>query len=306
MKMRQFLSSTVFLAIISCVLWSTAFVGIKIGLTYTTPIQFAGIRFFLSGLMLVPLCGSITRFFSEGKQHIGTILKVSFLQTFILYTFFYLGISLIPGALTAIIIGSQPLFAAIVAHLFMDNDKMSVRKFLTISFGISGIVLIAIKKGFQGSGSYYEIGGMLLLILANIASGLGNIVVSKRKGTISPLILNAWQMSLGGLSLFLVSLFIEPFNGFNFPAAYYGALSWLSFLSAAAFSIWFMLLQKPGVKVSDLNIWKFIIPVFGALLSWIILPDESPDFYSLSGMTIIGISVILYTKQNRRASKSAR
>lgn len=40
------LKSTTFLAILACLLWSTAFVGIKIGLEYTTPMQFAGTRFF--------------------------------------------------------------------------------------------------------------------------------------------------------------------------------------------------------------------------------------------------------------------
>ncbi|RLD64942.1 MAG: EamA/RhaT family transporter, partial [Bacteroidetes bacterium] len=47
--------NTAVLAIISCLLWSTAFAGVKIGLEYATPLQFAGTRFFIAGLLVFPL-----------------------------------------------------------------------------------------------------------------------------------------------------------------------------------------------------------------------------------------------------------
>ncbi len=283
------------LAIVACLLWSTAFVGIKIGLKYTTPLQFAGLRFFFSGLLLLPLVGSISAFFRTIRRNFWLIIKVSAFQTFILYALFYWGVAMIDGALAAIIIGSQPLFAALTAHVMMKNDKMSIRKLLIISSGIGGIVLIALPKGVSSPDEWRELVGIALLILANIASGIGNVFVSQHRQSLSPVTLNAAQMILGGALLFIASLFTEPFNGFLFPSEYYLALSWLSFLSATAFSIWFFLLQKPGVKVSDLNVYKFIIPVFGATLSWVILPDESPDVISITGMLIIGASVILYS-----------
>ncbi len=282
------------MAIIACLLWSTAFVAIKIGLKYTTPIQFAGLRFFFSGLMLLPLIKSWPQFLQSIRKNFRLIIKVSAFQTFILYALFYWGVDLLEGSLAAIIIGSQPLFAALIAHLMMHNDKMSLGKMLTISTGIAGIVLIALPKGISGPDGWSGLLGIGLLILANIASGIGNVFVSKNRNSISPITLSAVQMTLGGLILFIFSLFVEPFSGFVFPSEYYAALSWLSFLSAAAFSLWFFLLQKPEIKVSNLNIYKFIIPVFGATLSWIILPDESPNLISISGMLIIGVSVILY------------
>lgn len=283
------------LAIIACLLWSTAFVAIKIGLQYTTPLQFAGLRFFLSGLFVLPLVPSVSKLVRAVKQNFWLIVKVSAFQTSILYALFYWGVAMIDGALAAIIIGSQPLFAALTAHVMMKNDKMSLRKLLIISSGIGGIVLIALPKGISGPDEWSELLGISLLVLANIASGIGNVFVSKHRTSLSPIILNATQMLMGGVLLFIVSLITEPFSGFVFPTEYYLALSWLSFLSAAAFTIWFFLLQQPNVKVSDLNVFKFIIPVFGATLSWLILPDESPDFITVAGMLIIGASVVFYS-----------
>jgi len=293
----------ILLAILACLLWSTAFVGIKIGLQYTTPLQFAGIRFFLAGIILIPFARNLQGYYRTITKHFKIILKVSAFQTILLYALFYYGIDLLPGSLAAIIIGSQPLFAAIVAHLFIADDKMGLRKTLIISSGIFGIVLIAARKGLAGPEGLPELLGIALLVLANIASGLGNVFVSKNKSSLSPIILNSSQMMIGGFILFLISLVSESLPQISFPADYFYALSWLSLISAGAFTIWFMLLQKPYVKVSDLNIYKFIIPVFGAVLSWVILPNESPDLTSIAGMLIIGASVVIYALQTGKATK---
>lgn len=297
------IKSTTFLAIIACFLWSTAFVGIKIGLEYTTPMQFAGTRFFLSGLMILPLIASWKRLLLDLKRHFQVFLKIAFFQTFVLYTLFYQGINLVEGATTAIIIGSQPLFTALVAHITMKNDLLTLRKFRTIVIGIVGIVLVALEKGLNLSGNslYGQLLGISLLVLANLASGYGNVLVSKQSDlNISAVGLSSVQLIIGGLGLFAVSLIVEPFNGFVFEWPYYASLFWLSFLSAAAFSLWFILLNRPGVKVSDLNIWKFIIPVFGAIFSWLIIPDEVPTVLQISGMIFIGLSLVLYNFQNRK------
>ncbi|WP_462317562.1 DMT family transporter [Marinilabilia sp.] len=297
------LKSTYFLAILACLLWSTAFVGIKFGLKYTSPMQFAGTRFFLAGAMLLPWIPSWKRLGRALVRYPLVFLKIAFFQTFVLYTLFYQGINLVEGATTAIIIGSQPLFTALVAHIAMKNDLLTFKKFRTIIIGIAGIVMVAIEKGlsFSGAGLLSQFWGIGLLVLANIASGYGNVLVSRQSElNISAISLSSVQLMLGGAALFGAALWVEPFKGFDFPWPYYASLFWLSFLSAAAFSLWFTLLNRPGVKVSDLNIWKFIIPVFGAFFSWLLIESEKPSLLQVLGMIIIGISLILYNLQNRK------
>jgi drug/metabolite transporter (DMT)-like permease len=80
---------TVFLAIIACLLWSSAFAVIKIGLQYTTPLQFAGVRFTLAGLMVLPLTGSLRTAFQYIRNNFRLILLIAFLQTFVQYALFY-------------------------------------------------------------------------------------------------------------------------------------------------------------------------------------------------------------------------
>jgi drug/metabolite transporter (DMT)-like permease len=83
-----------------------------------------------------------------------------------------------------------------------------------------------------------------------------------------------------------------------FPMEHWLDLLWLSFMAAAAFSIWFRLLQRPGVKVSELNLFKFIIPVVGAILSWMLVPDEEPEWITVTGMIIITFSLIMFYRSS--------
>ena len=294
------------MAILSCWLWSTAFVGIKIGLNYQTPFQFAGIRFFISGILIFIYIGNPWKFFTELKENWKFIVLLAIVQIFMQYSLFYSGLNLVPSAMAAMIVGSSPIFIAIVAHFSFKNDKMTPLKTISILIGVAGIAIITLGRAKPKIGGELELLGIGLLLLNNIASGYSNVMVSKYSKGISPMVLSSTSLIIGGLMLFLVSIPKEGLNLGPFPLKYYVALSWLSFLSASAITIWNILLKRPGVKVSLLNVWKFLIPVSGAILSWIILTDEKPDFISLAGMATIVVSLVTLNYANRKRIKATK
>jgi drug/metabolite transporter (DMT)-like permease len=211
-----------------------------------------------------------------------------------------MGINLVPASISAMIVGSSPLFVALVAHFAMPGDRMDRMKTMSIFVGIIGVAVITLGRNQLPSGAEITLLGVLFLLLNNLASGITNVVVALKKHTISPMALTSASLFLGGAALFIVSIPVEGIRVINFPPEYYIALAWLSFLSAAAITIWNTLLRRPKVKVSKLNIWKFLIPVSGAILSWLIIPDESPDLVSISGMILIAISLLLLNLPKRR------
>ncbi|MCK5067690.1 MAG: DMT family transporter [Bacteroidales bacterium] len=291
------------LAITSCLLWSTAFAGVKIGLQYATPLQFAGTRFFIAGLLVFPLAYRINpRYFSIVRNNLKMILLFAFLQTFLQYTMFYTGINMIPGAVAAIVIGSQPFFIALVANFMMPGDRMTLVKFLVILFGIMGVALVILGKDPQSATGHIALAGVLLMLGINVLSGFTNVLVAREKGMIPPLVISSASMIIGGAGLFLFSLPLEGFHFGTRPPIYFISLTWLSLLSAVAISIWIILLKRPGIVVSDLNMWKFLIPLFGAVFSWILLPGEQPQVVTIVGMIIITSALVvsnLVQKKNR-------
>jgi len=286
--------NTVFWAIVACLLWSTAYAGIKLGLQYDTPLHFAGLRFMISALMILPFTVKPSEYIKIIKENRKVVLWVMVLQTLINYTFFYIGLDLVPGALGAIIVGSQPLVTAVVAALMHEEEKLTRNKIVTIVYGISGVILISAGRQILKMGSAIEFAGVILILIANIATAISNVIVSLKSRGMNPLVLSSATLGSGGVLLIVFSLFFErPVQGPK-PAEYWLDLLWLSFMAAFAFSLWFKLLQRPGVKVSELNLYKFIIPVVGAVLSWILVPGEKPEFLTLTGMFIISASLIIF------------
>ncbi len=291
--------NTVFWAIIACLLWSTAYAGIKLGLQYDTPLHFAGIRFIISGLMILPFTIKPSAYIKMIRDNRKVVLSVMVLQTLINYTLFYIGMDLVPGALGAVIVGSQPLVTAVVAALMHEEEKLTRNKIITIIFGISGVILISAGRQALRLGTAVEFLGVILILGANIATATSNVIVSFKSRGMNPLVLSSFSLGVGGLILYLVSLPIEGPVQFHRPPVYWLDLVWLSFMSAFAFSLWFKLLQRPSVKVSELNLWKFIIPVVGAILSWLLVPGESPEWLTISGMIIITGSLVLFFLNKR-------
>jgi drug/metabolite transporter (DMT)-like permease len=285
------------LAIISCLLWSSAFVVIKLGLEHTKPFSFAGIRFMLAGILLVPFwLGKVSRS-DFTKRSLLVILKVAMMQTFILYALFYYAITMVSGAVTSIIVGVSPIASTIVPHFVTHDDKLNKTKIYCMSIALTGVVLVVLGTKPWAVGGLSELLGIMLLLAGAVVSAFANIIVSEDKKSINPVFLNSIQIFLGGVMLFVISIPLEGIpkvSGLSW--FFYSILAWLAFLSATAFSLWFYLLQHDNVKVSELNFWKFLIPVFGATLSWIILPGESPNIMTLGGMFFIAFAVYRINK----------
>ena len=287
-------SNTIFLAILTCLVWSTAYACIKIGLRYDTPLHFAGTRFFIAGLLIIPFTGSIRKNIRMIRDNAKIVFYVTLLQIIINYILFYLGMNLVPGALGAVVVGSQPLVTAVMASIMTDNETFTRKKLLTIISGITGVILISAGRQALRLGEASELLGVILILCASTATATGNVLVSTRSKGINPVALNSFSLMVGGLFIYLVSLPLEKQSGITPPIDYLLVLMWLSLASAFAFSIWYRLLQRPEVKVSELNLWKFIIPVFGAIISWIVIPEESPDLLTIAGIIIISTSLIFF------------
>lgn len=283
-------------AIVSCLIWGSALAFAKIGFEYMPPIRLSGYRFMIAGLMLLPVLLVQRYDWRELKGKYLFIFSFAMVQTFLQYGLFYYGLNMVPAAISAIIIGGGPFFIAILAHLTLKEDKLSLRKSVSIAFGLSGVVFISLKNGISLTDYPALHLGIGVLILSNIIGSFSNIMVVKFARNMSSIALTACSSFIGGVLLLLLSFIVEPEGVFGlggYSWAFYGSLLWLAFIPASAFSLWYYLLQQPNVKVSELNIWKFLIPVFGILLSWLILDNEVPNLNCIIGVIVISMSIIV-------------
>ncbi len=161
---RIFPGPPAFWAILACVLWGSAFPTVRIALGHLPlPFIVGGARFILAGLLLLPLCGRWAAMGVAIRKHWRLILAVSMLQTILLYGTFFWGMMFVHGAQGAIVIGSSPLMAALMAHFLMHDDRMTVRKACAIGLGLAGVGIIAAWTKPWAPGGLRQLGGLGLL-----------------------------------------------------------------------------------------------------------------------------------------------
>lgn len=290
----KFRVSSRILAFTACLLWSTAFVGVKYALGFAQPIFVAGIRFLLAGLILIPFAG-FKGYLKEFKLHFKVILIVGFLQTFTVYFLYFLSLARIKASTGAALVGLGPMIGAVLGYYFIKTETFNRRKIFSFILGVAGVSLVSLAGGKGGSTpDGAETLGIILFVVSSVAGAFSNIVVLRYKSGIRPAVLTSAQLTIGGLMLFVLSFFIYDDITFILPIRFYIALGWLIFVSSAGFSIWYYLLAKRRESLISMNIWKFIMPVSGGILGWVIMPNDSPNIKSIIGMLIVALSILVY------------
>ncbi len=246
----------------------------------------------LAGLLVLLFTKDRKQIFSFLVKNWKISLTVGLLQTSIMYGLYFNGVNLLPAGVAAIIVGAGPLITAIITHFTIANDRLSVQKTFSLLIALAGVVLISISRNSTSGSGSHELIGIFLLLFSSMTNAFSQVIVKKRPN--NPLLLNASQLFIGGFILVVTSLFVEGVPTLMLPLEFYTALLWLSAVSAVSFSIWYTLLQVPEIKVSEINIFKFIIPISGAILSWVIFPEDKPQLMTIIGMVIISLSVLLY------------
>lgn len=282
-------------AVLASVLWAIVNPFIKQGLSYDfSPMNFAGLRFTVVGIILFAYTWH-RGMWREIMQHRRLFGNLILINMFMGYTAFYFGVDFVSGAISSIVMGLTPLINVLLAHLVASNDRLNRYKVVSLAVSLAGLLLI-VGTGSDGSPlDWRGIGGIVLLLACILFQGYSAISVSEDKGKVDPIFLNAVQMFFGGLLIYGVGIAAEGFHPFwAKPVGFYASLGVLVFISVFAFSFWFMALRTEGTKVSDINMCRLINPVLGAVLSWIMLPGEYPDFSTVAGMAVIVSSLVIY------------
>ena len=176
-KKNSFLTNVFFVAITAmfcCALWGSATPIIKIGYELILPernvastILFAGVRFFIAGIVTVLIYSVVRRkFLFPKKENIRAVINVSCFQTIIQYSLFYIGLASTTGVKATVISGSNSFFSILCAALLFRQEKLTFKKIIACVIGFIGIVLINLNGlsfdvNFLGDG---------LVLLSNIAS----------------------------------------------------------------------------------------------------------------------------------------
>ena len=251
-------------AVAANLLWGSAAPCIKLGYRYfaiagedtLSQILFAGVRFTLAGALTI-LIGSLLRRrpLLPKRSSGGMILSLAMMQTVIQYTFFYIGLSHAPGYKGSIISPTSTFFALLIAALVFRQEKLA------------GVVVVSVTGGLGGG---VHLNGEGFLVLAAASYGCSSVLIKRYSSREDPVVLSGWQFLLGGLLMTAAALLgggkLHAVSSAAWPLMLY-----LGLLSAVAYTLWSLLLQRH--PVSRIMVFSFLNPVFGVVLSALLLGE---------------------------------
>lgn len=288
------------LALISCFLWGSAFPSIKVGYQLFSiagsdtfgKILFAGIRFLISALMVFLFCIIAGQPLKLNKKSFYKVAILGFIQTTLQYIFFYIGVSNTSGTIGSILAATNTFFSVILAHFFYEEDKITIRKVIGVVLGFAGVAIVNMTGGKLQGGFTFTGEGFVLI--SSLIGALGGIYTKRIAKDVPTFAITGYQLLIGSLVLILVGV-MGGASRLESTAAGYGLLVYSGFISAAAFSLWTILLKYNGV--GKVSIYRFTVPLFGILLSYIFLGERLLGPNVILAVVFVSISIILINKE---------
>lgn len=279
----------ILLALLVTFLWSTSFVIIKIGLAEIPPLTFAGLRYTIAFICLLPLA-----FTKKNSVIIKQLDKKDWWKLVLLGFLFYaftqgaqfLGLSLLPAVTVSLWLNFTPLIVAVMA-IFLISEYPTILQWIGVVLFIIGILTYFYPVELNDN---QELGLIVMTVgvLANAASAvLGRNI--NRESKINPIVVTIISMGIGSILLLISGIFIQGFPSISFQNIIY--LLWLAVINTAlAFTIWNFTLRTLSAMESSIINGTMLIQI--AILAWIFLGEEI-SAKELIGMLIASLGAVL-------------
>ena len=289
--------NTLIPALICSILWGSAIPVVKTGyelleITDTfAKFTFAGYRFALAGLFVLLLMKVQNKPIKPEKSEWSAILMICAVQTVLQYVFYYLGVGNTSGVRGSVLSATSTFFSVIIAHFVFVTDKLTLKKTIGCIIGFLGVIAVLSGSGFGAE--KVKITGEGFMLTSAVGQGIGAVVSRKVAKGKDAMLLTGWQLFIGGVFLSVVGLIGK--GQIHITAKGFILLLYLAVLSAVAFSLWTVMLKyHPVAKVT---VYMFLVPVFGSILSAVILNENVFTIKNLIALIFVCVGILLVNKQ---------
>ena len=274
-------------------LWSTGFIGARLGLPYAGPLTFLSLRYGLAAGLLTVIALLMRAPWPRRPSDIVHYAVAGLLVHGVYLGGVFVGISLgVEAGLSALIVSLQPLLVAAFAGVLL-GERVSARQWLGLALGFTGVALILFHK--LGRGLSDALGG-LACIAALLGITLGTLYQKRyctgmdlRTGT-------AIQFAAAGLATAPLALLFEH-GRVVWSGEFLFALLWLVLvLSLGAVSLLYVLIRR-GAAASVSSLF-FLVPPCTALIAWPLFGERLGPA-ALLGMALALAGVMLAARPAR-------
>ena len=278
-------------------LWSSASVAGKIGLQFVEPLLLFNVRFLLAGTLMLVYAHVFIKKKLPRKGDWKQIIIFGLLNTTLYLGLYILALEQVSAGIGSLAIATNPLMISVLTAMWTGR-KVKAMQWLSIALGMVGVV-IATYPLLENSTATVQ--GLGLMLLSMLCYSAGVIYFAETKWQLSSIVINGWQVFIGGLMLLPFAFFMHhPGAINNLNMKFWASESWLIIpVSVISVQLWLYLLKVDAVRAS---LWLFLCPVFGFVYAAILL-NEPITLFTVVGTLFVIIG--LYLGQKKRRAKAA-
>jgi len=272
-------------------LWSTGFIGAKLGAPYAEPFSFLGVRFAIASGLMLGIALVLKATWPNSIRTYGETALVGILVhgLYLGGVFWAIDRGLAAGT-SALIVSVYPLLVGVLAGLVL-GEKVSGRHWFGLVLGFIGVTMVVWDQVKIDPDQWPGVAACVMSLFAVTAGTL----LHKRLGTrISLSASQAVQLAAAGCMLGIAA-FVYETRVIVWSGEFIFAMTWLVFvLSLGGFTLLYALIRRGAAsKVSSLF---YLVPPCTAVVAFILF-DETLGTNALAGLLVAAAGVALVTRQ---------
>lgn len=269
------------------VLWSTGFIGMKIGAPFAEPFTFMGLRMLLVLSILLVIIAITRAPWPRSATEVGHIAIAGLLvhATYLCGVLFAIQMQL-PLGFVALIAGLQPILTAVFANLFL-HEKLNARQWLGMALGLVGVVMVVLSKYSLGTSNWPALGAAAIGLL-----GITFGTLYQKRFCANMDLRTGGVIQYGATCLLLwVLAFATETRVVQWTGQFVFALFWLAIvLSIGAIGLLYLLIRRGAAsKVASLF---FLTPSVTAVMAFALF-NESLQMLAVAGLLVSAAGVAL-------------
>src|SRR5204862_8264522 len=167
-----------------CIVWSSTWLVIKIGLRDLPPISYAGIRFLVAIIVLFGVsAGRVSLLPRRGFDYL--LLAFTGILMFALnYGLLFWGELHVSSGLAAVLQATIPIFGMLSAHLMLPDEPVELHKLVGALVALGGVAIICERLlGFNGLMAFW---GGLGIIVGAASAAFSNVLLNRARCSLLP------------------------------------------------------------------------------------------------------------------------
>ena len=281
-----------------CVIWSSTWLAIKLGLRDLPPISFVAMRFVIAVVVLLAISIGRVPLLPARRSDFKLLAYTGVLMFAVNYALLFWAELYVSSGLSAVLQATIPIFGMVFAHYILPSEPLRGQRIIGSALAIGGVAVICSRLlDFGGLLAFW---GGVAIIFGAAGAAFSNVLLKARSIQLAPAMIAAWQMIFGLVPLLVTGFFVEgnPLH-FHWTGRAVFCLFYLAIPgSALAFLLLYWLLLR--MTVTNLQTISLITPPGAVAFGWQLGGETFPR-WSLAGGALVLAGVWMIFRKVRPA-----